>query len=157
MKYFILIFFLILSFMVVSCGSDDDICTSGEATPRMKMKFKDTNNKIIRLDSLYVNVDYGSGKTAVFTGAKVDSALIPLRVDESDFTNIYIRRFNKGAVSEVKIGYTTKSEYVSPACGIKKVYENTTSTLVTANPVTSIEQTQTQILNEDKTHLYLIF
>lgn len=157
MKNLIRIFFLISVLMLVSCNSDDDICTSGEATPRLKMKFKDSNNKIVRLDSLYIDVDYGSGKKAVFTGAKVDSVLLPLRVDESGFTEFYVRRLKKGATSKVKMTYTTKSQYVSPACGIKKTYENVASQLVTPNPVTALEQNQTQIVNEGKTNLYLIF
>lgn len=157
MKYYTSIFFILLAFALVSCGSDDDICTSGEATPRMKIKFKDANNKIIRLDSLHVNVDYGDGKKSVYKVAKVDSVLIPLRVDESEFTNVYIKETYNGAESEIKLNYTTNSEYVSPACGIKKTYSNVSSSLETADPVTSIEQIQTQILNEDKTFLYLIF
>ena len=53
--------------------------------------------------------------------------------------------------------FSTKSEYVSPACGFKKLYENVKEELTTPNPVTKLELNQTQIINEDKTHLYLVF
>ena len=153
MKYFL--FFLLILF--VSCVSDDDICVSGEATPRMKFKFLTDEGKPKTLDSLYVSVDYASGKSLVFKQKNSDSVLIPLRVDEQQFTDVYIKQKTHGVESKIRINYTTKSEYVSPACGIKKTYENVEGELLKANPVNTIEQNQNQIINEDKTHFYLIF
>lgn len=143
--------------LLVSCGGDDDICTSGEGTPRMKIKFKGSNNKLTTLDSVYVDVDYGAGSKNVISRAQVDSLLIPLRVDDSDITEVKIRTRKKGNISTVRIQYTTTSTYVSPACGLKKLYENVQVSLVKSNPVDNIEQAQKQILDENKTHLYLIF
>ena len=57
----------------------------------------------------------------------------------------------------MKINYTLKSEYVSPACGFKRLYENVSGTLETANPVLKIEQNQEQIIDENKTHFYFTF
>ncbi len=37
--------FLILGFLLTSCENDDDVCVSGEATPRLKIKFKSADNK----------------------------------------------------------------------------------------------------------------
>ncbi|WP_228435802.1 DUF6452 family protein [Chryseobacterium pennipullorum] len=142
--------------MFFSCGGDDDICESGEGTPRMKVSFK-SNGKETTLDSLYVAVDYGSGKVQLGGLGKIDSWLIPLRVDNSPYTDIYFRLTNKGEESKVRVTYTTKSYYVSPGCGIKKSYENLSSELVTPNPVQNLEAGQNQIENEDKTNLYLLF
>ena len=149
--------FVIISF--VSCGSDDDICLSGEATPRVKLKFKTkSTGKMKTLDSLYINVDYGNGKVPVIaTKSKTDSVLIPLRVDENTFTTIYVGTSKAAVTSEIKINYLTRSQYVSPACGIKKVYENVTAILAVPNPVLEIEQNQTQITDEAKTHFFLLF
>lgn len=144
--------------MLTSCENDDDVCVSGEATPRLKIKFKSADNKVLTLDSLYLDVDYGNNNIlTVVKAAKVDSALIPIRVDDAGFTKLYVRKTKKGSVSKIKLNYNTTSEYVSPACGFKRLYQNLTGTLETANPVTNVELNQNQIINENKAHLYLVF
>ena len=144
--------------MLTSCENDDDVCVSGEATPRLKIKFKSADNKVLTLDSLYLDVDYGNNNIlTVVKAAKVDSALIPIRVDDAGFTELYVRKTKKGSVSKIKLNYNTTSEYVSPACGFKRLYQNLTGTLETANPVTKVELNQNQIINENKAHLYLVF
>ena len=150
--------FLILGFLLTSCENDDDVCVSGEATPRLKIKFKSTDNKVLTLDSLYLDVDYGNNNIlTVVKAAKVDSALIPIRVDDVGFTELYVRKTKKGSVSKIKLNYNTTSEYVSPACGFKRLYQNLSGSLETANPVTKVELNQNQIINENKAHLYLVF
>lgn len=144
--------------MLTSCENDDDVCVSGEATPRLKIKFKSADNKVLTLDSLYLDVDYGNNNIlTVVRAAKVDSALIPIRVDDAGFTELYVRKTKKGSVSKIKLNYNTTSEYVSPACGFKRLYQNLTGTLETANPVTNVELDENQIINENKAHLYLVF
>ncbi len=144
--------------MLTSCENDDDVCVSGEATPRLKIKFKSADNKVLTLDSLYLDVDYGNNNIlTVVRAAKVDSALIPIRVDDAGFTELYVRKTKKGSVSKIKLNYNTTSEYVSPACGFKRLYQNLSGTLETANPVTKVELNQNQIINENKAHLYLVF
>lgn len=150
--------FVILGFLLTSCENDDDVCVSGEATPRLKIKFKSADNKVLTLDSLYLDVDYGNNNIlTVVRAAKVDSALIPIRVDDAGFTELYVRKTKKGNVSKIKLNYNTTSEYVSPACGFKRLYQNLSGTLETANPVTKVELNQNQIINENKVHLYLVF
>ena len=149
---------MILGFLLTSCENDDDVCVSGEATPRLKIKFKSADNKVLTLDSLYLDVDYGNNNIlTVVRAAKVDSALIPIRVDDAGFTELYVRKTKKGKVSKIKLNYNTTSEYVSPACGFKRLYQNLSGTLETANPVTNVELNQNQIINENKAHLYLVF
>lgn len=144
--------------MLTSCENDDDVCVSGEATSRLKIKFKSADNKVLTLDSLYLDVDYGNNNIlTVVRAAKVDSALIPIRVDDAGFTELYVRKTKKGSVSKIKLNYNTTSEYVSPACGFKRLYQNLSGTLETANPVTKVELNQNQIINENKAHLYLVF
>ena len=148
-------------FFLVSCGSDDDICTSGEATPRMLLKFKtQTTGNVRTMDSIFVSVDYGDGKVEVINRKiATDSVFIPLRVDESPSTAIFVSTdsINSANPSKITFNYTTKTAYVSPACGIKKTYENLNGTLENPNPVVAIEQNQNEIINEDKTHFYLLF
>ncbi len=158
MKIFsVVALFLVIGFVAVSCSNDDDICTSGEATPRLKIKFRTTEGKVKTLDSLYLNVKYDTGEKTVIKAAKVDSVLIPLRVDEQLFTEISVRLTKTGSASKIKVNYTTESEYVSPACGIKRLYKNFDPVLENTNPVVEIIKSQNEIINEEKTHLYLVF
>ncbi|MDN3691153.1 DUF6452 family protein [Chryseobacterium tructae] len=158
MKYFKFLLMLCLVGMFFSCGSDDDICESGEGTPRMRVSFRAAgSDKAKTLDSLSVAVDYGSGKVDLGWQKNIDFRLIPLRVDDSPYTDIYFKISTKGKESKVRMTYTTKSVYVSPGCGAKKTYENLSSELITPDPVQSLENGQNQILNEDKTNLYLLF
>lgn len=151
-----LLLFFILSAVMVSCGGDDDICESGEGTPRMKIMFKKAD-KIAKLDSLKVYVNYGSRTVDLGWSRNVDSILIPLRVDESPYTELFVKTTKLGDSSKVRVNYTTKSIYVSPGCGAKLNYENLNSELLNTNPVTKIETGQNFIENEDKTNLYLVF
>lgn len=146
--------------LLFSCGGDDDICESGEGTPRMKVSFLNfESGKERTLDSLYVAVDYGSGKVQLGGQAKITSRIIPLRVDDAPYTDIYFRVTNKGKESKVRVNYTTRSIYVSPGCGIKKTYESLNAVLdpATVIPVRSIENGQNFIENEEKTNLFLLF
>lgn len=148
----------LLSLMFVSCSSDDDICDSGEGTPQLKVRFRtQATGKLKTLDSLYLNVNYGNGPVEIIKKANVDSVLVPLRVDDAPFTEFYVKLNKNGDSSVVRVNYTTKSIYVSPACGVKKNYENVTSTLVKDQPVVEINQELNEISNENKTHLYLHF
>lgn len=160
MKLFKLLFAVCCFSLLFSCGADDDICESGEGTPRMKVSFLSAETgKEKPVDSLYVAVDYGSGKVQLGGQAKITSRIIPLRVDDAPYTDIYFRITNLGAESRVRVNYTTKSVYVSPGCGIKKTYENLNSVLssTTTAPVKAIQAGQNFIENEDKTNLYLLF
>lgn len=150
--------YLFLSAMLFSsCTTDSDICTSGEATPRMKVKFRDSNNKITTLDEVYIDINYGTDTVNVVSDEDIDSVYIPLRVDESTSTELLFRTSEDGPYSKIQLDYTTESEYVSPACGIKKMYYNLTGTLVQSNPVVSIQQEQTEITDESKTVFYFNF
>jgi len=160
MKYFkFLIAFCFIS-VLFSCGGDDDICDSGEGTPRMKFSFlTEASGKERTVDSLFVAVDYGSGKVQLGAQTNITSRVVPLRVDNSPYTDVYFKVRTNGAESKVRVNYTTKSSYVSPGCGIKINYENLNSVLdpTTTTPVKSIEAGQNFIENENKTNLYLLF
>jgi hypothetical protein len=159
MKFLKIFLLWLIVISLISCSSDDDICLGGEATPRMKVKFKTKESgKLKTLDSLYINVDYGNGQIPVIaTKSKIDSVFIPLRIDENPYTEIYVGLSKAAITSKIKINYKTNSKYVSPACGIKKIYENISSEVEITNPVLDIEQNQTQITDESKTHLFLLF
>ena len=58
--------------------------------------------------------------------------------------------------SILRVHYTEKLEYVSPACGIRKLYENLNPELLSNHFIINIEQNKTEILDEEKTHIYLV-
>ena len=142
--------------MMISCGGDDDICESGEGTPRMKIMFKKAD-KITTLDSLKIYVNYGTRTVDLGWSRNADSILIPLRVDDSPYTEFFVKTQRKGDSSKVRINYSTKSIYVSPGCGAKLNYENVSGQLLKSNPVVKVESGQNFIQNEEKTNLYLVF
>ncbi|AZA80869.1 hypothetical protein C1637_11335 [Chryseobacterium lactis] len=157
-KYFKFLILTCFLGVLSSCGGDDDICESGEGTPRLGIAFKDADGKVMTLDSLYVSVDYGTGALVdLGVTANNTSRLIPLRVDDAPYTDIYFKNRIKGPQSKVRVSYTTKAIYVSPGCGIKKNYENLSSELLTPNPVKKLENGLNQIENENKTNLFLFF
>lgn len=156
MKYFKFILFILALSSVISCGGDDDICESGEGTPRMKISFR-KGNQISVLDSIKIYADLGTGIIDLGWKLKVDSVFVPLRVDDSPFTDIYVRTTTQEDSTRVRINYTTKSIYVSPGCGVKRNYENVNSVLSTPNSLKSVEQGQNFIENEDKTNLFFNF
>ena len=141
---------------MISCGGDDDICESGEGTPRMKIMFKN-GDKITKLDSLKIYVDYGVRTVDLGWSRNVDSIFIPLRVDESPYTDLFVKTTKKGDSSKVRVSYTTKSIYVSPGCGAKLNYENVSAQLLKPTPVIKVESGQNFIQDEQKTNIYLGF
>lgn len=156
MKYlkFILFFFALSS--INSCGGDDDICDSGEGTPRIKIMFK-KQDKIADVDSIRVYADLGTNMIDLGWKTAVDSVFVPLRVDDSAFTDLYVKTTTQEDSTRVRVNYTTKSIYVSPGCGVKRNYENVNSVLSTPNSLKSVEQGQNFIENEDKTNLFFNF
>lgn len=152
--FFLLGFFLLLT----SCGGDDDICLSSESTPRLQVKFKNELGQLTKIDSLYVNVDYGNNKiTNILAQANAETVFIPLRIDESSFTDIYFKTTKDGDSSKVRISYDRNAVYVSPACGFKINYENLKSELLKSTPITNVESNQTSLTDESKVNFYLRF
>lgn len=158
MKYLKFFFCLIpFAFAIIACSQSDDICTSG-GTPRMKVRFKKAGHIDYTVDSLYVSILYGKDTLRLKTdSARVDSVMIPLKVNGDGFTDIFVKTRKKGKKSHIKMTYTETSQYVSPGCGIRKVYDNVQPTLVTPNPVINVESNATKIYDETKTVLFFDF
>ncbi|MPS75162.1 MAG: hypothetical protein E2590_18755 [Chryseobacterium sp.] len=151
-------FFLSFILILTNCGGDDDICLGGDSTPRLKLKFHDSGGKLMQVDSLYVYVDYGNTKlTNIMSAGKVDSVFIPLKVDDSPYTDVYFKTTINGDSSKVRINYDSKAVYVSPACGFKKNYENLKAELLKSNPVSLVEQNHTSLTDENTINFYLRF
>lgn len=157
MKNILWIFGFLL--LLTSCGGDDDICLNSDSTPRLKLKFRNaSNNLITHVDTLYVDVDYGKAKlTNIIYSANVDSVFVPLRIDESPYTDIYFRTRRNQAGSKLRVGYDKKAIYVSPACGFKINYENLKADLLKSDPVQSVQPNNMSLTNENSINFYLRF
>lgn len=156
MKKFVL--FAVACVALLSCSSEDDICLSGESTPRLKILFKDaTANKQTQLSRLIIEVDYGSGFVLVQDAVRVDSVLLPLRVDQSSSTQIKLRTDPEQNPSVLSVHYQNKAQYVSPACGFKRTYHDVTYNLSGEGTVDSFEALTNEIFDETNPHLYLNF
>lgn len=153
-QYIYLIFFL----LIASCNSNDDICTEN-GTPLMNLDFKNNNGDIKTLDTLYLEVEMANHKKIEIAKAQtnVKEIKVPLRVDPSTTTNIYLRTRKLGPVSLFRINYQQKTQYASPACGYRVLYQNISANLLQSNPVQSILPAQNDITNEDNPHFHLIF
>lgn len=153
-----IILFLGLLLFFTSCSGDDDICLNSDSTPRLKLKFKNSGGQLVRLDSLYLDVDYGNVPVKnIITQASVDSVFVPMRIDDSPYTDIFIRMRKYGAKSKIRISYDKKAIYVSPACGFKINYDNLKSSLIQSNPVQNVEPNKTSLSDESKVNFYLGF
>ena len=157
MKNILWIFGFLL--LLTSCGSEDDICLGEESTPRLKLQFRNANNQIVALDTLYVDVDYGkdSLKQIVTAAVRQDSVMVPMRIDNSPYTDIYIKQRLVGPRSKIRITYDQKAIYVSPACGFKVNYENLKGEVQESNPVQSIQPNVTTLTDENSINFYLRF
>jgi hypothetical protein len=157
MKNLIWIFGMML--LLTSCGSDDDICLGEESTPRLKLLFKNANNQDITLDTLYVDVDYGKDSLThiIVAAANQDSVMVPMRIDDSPYTDIYIKQRLVGSRSKLRINYDQKAIYVSPACGFKINYENLKGEVLESNPIQSIQSNNTSLTDENSINFYLRF
>lgn len=152
----------LLGIVLCSCGNDDDICDKGLGTPRMKVKFKTENNKLYQPDTLVIGVKLTNSEDikTVVSAIKPDSVLVPLRVDDQTYTDLYIRTQpnNKAEqLSVVRVNYTPRSEYVSPACGIRRLYNDLKSSVTQSASVKKVETNTSKIDNENPTHIYFIF
>ena len=123
----------------------------------MKVKFKSADGRVATLDSLYIDINYGSGLVNVIKAKSIDSVTIPLRVDNNPFTEISLRTTNKGNSSKIKNNVFFKIRICFSDIWLQRLYENVGGTLVTPNPVIKIEQNQDLIIDENKTHFYFIF
>ncbi|MCG2793330.1 MAG: DUF6452 family protein [Weeksellaceae bacterium] len=146
--------------LLTSCGNDDDICLGEESTPRLKLKFRNESNNLLKtIDTLYVDVDYGKAelKSIVAAAPNVDSVFVPLRIDDSPYTDFYIRQRKAGPTSKIRVSYDKKAIYVSPACGFKINYESLKAELLQSDPVKSIQSNNTSLTDESKINFYLRF
>jgi Family of unknown function (DUF6452) len=148
--------FLLLQ-SLCSC-EQNDICTEGK-TPKLNIQFLNSEGKLSRRDSIYVDVDFGqAAPKTVLQVSNVESILVPLRVDDAPETKLWIYTRKKGTKDQITLQYKPVNEYVSPACGVRKIYQNVGVSLPNApQNIKSYKLSTNEITNETASHLLLTF
>ncbi|TXD51723.1 MULTISPECIES: DUF6452 family protein [unclassified Polaribacter] len=146
-----IIVFILLSMVIFSACEKDDFCIQNPVTPKLILRFYDTNNRETLKDvaSFYV---WAEGKDSIFKNVSTDSLVIPL----NRFAEETIYNFSKNkVVNQFTIQYTTQDEYVSRSCGFRVLFNdvnfisnNTWISDFTPNTVTVID-------NQIKAHVQI--
>ncbi len=153
MKNCILIVFLIALF---SC-QEDDVCVDG-STPNLVVKLKnalDSSNYFI--DTLLVTYKNSENQTDTLRMIETDSFQIPLRIDNGDIGFSFFSSLSNNSQDSLAMHYTPSEEFVSKACGLKKIYENVSYQWIENVEIQNFEVLQPNITNSNEVHLYLYY
>jgi len=160
-RYFIALFsIIILSIFAIQSCQDDDICIDA-ITPRMIISFRDkTTNAELKMDSVNVyrlNTSTNNWERIYFSALK-STIEINLNVNDETSTQLRVSQFYQNSTSiydNVSVSYENSDEFLSKACGFKRVYKNVSILLNTNTLFSNSEQNTTEISDESQTHLYL--
>ncbi len=167
MKKTLLLLLIVFSFP--SCEKDDICDEKTSTTPRLIIDFY---NVTIPTDKKTVTnlAVFSENVTDSITFDGVSTIQLPLKINTTSTKFRLV--LNNGNVNPLLINedvlefnYTTKTVYVSRACGFKSIFtlDNTNPYILTDNPIPdllwiqSIEVLQPNILDENETHLKILF
>lgn len=141
--------FIVFLALILGCEKDD-FCTQNPITPKLVVRFYDSNNptQLKTVDQLYV---WANGKDSILVNQTLDSISIPL----NSIANETVYNFSKGTiVNQLTIKYTPKEMYVSRSCGFRVIFDEVT---VESNNtwISSISQIQTTINNQNAAHVQI--
>lgn len=141
--------FIVFLALILGCEKDD-FCTQNPITPKLVVRFYDSNNpsQLKTVDQLYV---WANGKDSIIVNQTLDSISIPL----NSIANETVYNFSKGTiVNQLTIKYTPKEMYVSRSCGFRVIFDEVT---VESNNtwISSISQIQTTINNQNAAHVQI--
>ncbi len=144
MKNSLIIFGFI--FLLFSCEKDD-FCTSDVKTPKLILKFKDSQDtlKFKKTKSLYV---WAEGKDTLYNKVIVDSIILPL----NPLTNETVYNLSENnSVDKLKINYSIKEEFISRSCGYRLIYNDVSlSVLPTKLWINTISKSKIKIINKQE-------
>lgn len=128
MKKLLGIMVVVILTLTISCEIDD-ICIEDDSTPKLIIKFYDTDNQgtAKEVENLYV---WAKNKDSLYQESTTDSIAIPLNpaVDRVEYC------FSSNSlIDTLKIHYTNKEVFISRSCGYKMNF---------------IIQDQTQLINQ---------
>src|SRR5690606_5787416 len=150
------IFFSIIT--VISC-EEDDVCV-GEGTPYLTVVFRNPLNNGNAIDTLTIieskTPDFAEPDT-IYEKAYTDSIKLPLGGLNNNVSYFNIKKRSSAITDILQVNYTTKSTYVSKACGFRITYEGL-SYETTFNQIEYINPDESNVLeDESNTNLYIIY
>ena len=159
-------FLLIISIVITQSCEKDDICAeSTPTTPRLIVRFYDTNSpdQTKPVTDLLVYGVNELDQVVFFDNmfhSTTDSIAIPLRTD-SNITRLVFHRdldlsdFQTGNLDVISTNYTKNDIYVSRACGYKNIYNDLAATIEsdTDNWIINVEIINTTVENETSAHV----
>lgn len=158
MKKRILILGIIFSALFAVSCEEDDVCV-GEGTPFLTVVFRNLATQenltdsllVVRLDANFENLD------TIYNYQLLDSIKLPLGGLDESVSHFRIKRRRTGALDTLTVNYSTKSAYVSKACGFRITYENLDYES-TFNHIENITPEESNVLeNESATNLYIYY
>lgn len=159
-----ILFFAIVATFLWSC-QPDDLCEKKVNTPRLVVRFYDTNNtKSVKLvNNLIV---YGKDHNTILINATTDSIALPLKLNApTTFVMVSNASYdgnsgtiNGGKTATITLSYNTENQFVNKACGFRAIY-NSLSYVVESSSETwikSVSVKNTEIKDEKnaKIHIY---
>ena len=164
---------LVFACYLVSCEKDDLCADTTPTTPNLIIEFynSDSPDDLTTVNGLQLFVE---GSQDTIQAGTVSTIQLPLRVDATStkWGLIYYRP-NTGTVipntDYLEFKYTTRTEYVSRACGYKTLFTLDAPNGTPPNPVLTngtdsptfwidnVEVLKTNIENEDDVHIKIYF
>lgn len=172
---------LFMGFFFASCEKDDICDPSTSTTPRLVVQFFDKNNISLTRNTTNLKI-IGDGfddtnpllNKAGGTTWNESITYLPLRVNENSTKfKLILNADDEDATNDktdfVEINYTKNDVYISRACGFKAQYNlfgnpqqqsiilNDNPAAVEGNWIKSIQIIQSQINDENETHVKIFF
>lgn len=127
-----IIVLLFLSIIIISACEKDDFCTQNPVTPKLILRFYDTDNRETLKDVEKLSVWTESKDTIVsYTSIDTDSIAIPLNPNDSKTVYHFKMNNSDGKIINNKeeiftVEYTPENEYVSRSCGFRIIFNDVT-------------------------------
>lgn len=163
-KYIITSLLIVLAVSFWNCEKDDICAQETPTTPRIIVEFYDAANPTELKNVTNLGIAEPTFETGYAFNA-VSSITVPLRTNQDTTTlNFVLNGSDEDATNDISdiitLNYSRIETYISRACGYKTTFIlNDTDGLVipTSNWISSYEIVQTNINNEDETHVKIYF
>ncbi len=152
--------FLIISVLVSlywSC-EEDDVCLEG-ASPNLVVLINDaTTEERMTLDTLFVEYWDSDAVIDTLKFYNKDSVQIPLRIDDGAIGLGFMYSLQEGSAKDsLAMSYSSQLQYVSKACGMKKIFTEVAFQAISIDSIQSISAVTQTISNDQEVHLLLYY
>lgn len=155
---------LLLAVSFWNCEKDDICAETTPTTPKLVIAFYDAANPTVLKNVTNLGI-VETSLTEGYAFNAVSTITVPLRTNQDTTTiNFVLNGSDDDATNDISdiitFNYSRIESYISRACGYKSTFIlNDTDGLVkpTSNWITNFEIIQTNINNEDETHVKIYF